>query len=914
MSVKHETVTRKLDAKYLKGLNNPKLAIIVPIYNVEDYLAETLNSIVQQRDFEHYEVILVDDGSSDESPVIAQRFSLAYPNVWLYRQKNAGAGVARNFGLTKVSAEYVTFVDSDDLIPENAYAWMLRQFNHPDTDISIGRMERFPISQKFAWDVVFDRGTRIEPTIVSVPELIHSAGPCNKIFKMSKIRANNFKFGIGIHFEDAHFVVPYLLSCNGIGIQNTVSYLYRKRNNNTSVMDSLFIRKENYWDYLELCDKFIDNYSILESSKKALLDEFIIRGLQGFVLRSFDVFDDNELYRYQLRIQKIFETISVSAIKKSTAHAGIRLAYARLIGTEAMTFSAADIHDEQLSVVGTKAFVGYSEERNLNLRLLRQVGNLVIGAEALTRRGNKLVFEGRITAKHARMDAVPQVRLQLRLAGKRFEGSWRKRPDRADSAGLYSGFRFELPIADLPTGEFLLHVFLISEHGSYGATCHKTMALFRNSLPFSVEQRTISIFADERNRVLIQNIDKVSGSIRSRILRDYRNYKKQLPFSAEILVRTITKPLIRRPIVVIGERWGQQGDNGIAFFDLLSDTNPNIKAYYLTESNDFSSSMSFVFGRKVKHSSWKHRFLMLHADVMANAYDVDTYTLPKQWDKMQYLEFLRPRTRTRRMFLQHGVIYRDTASGLHRLVQGYDHFVTSTSDESKYVTKILDYGSRRVIESGLPRFQKLNSTDDLVPKRILFAPTWRSYLVTPSYKTLGKPTIDESFRDSNYFKNIVGVLSSSKLEEILVENDCILEFLPHPEVRAGFRGIEDLSERIVFAADDEIDYAASISRSSLFITDYSSVLFDAAYMRKPSIYYTFDEEEFSSRHSKKGYFNFERDGFGPVVQTIEDLVSFIEEIITSDFRVPDPYKQRIENQFLDTGISPSAIIANAIMK
>ncbi|WP_434923050.1 bifunctional glycosyltransferase/CDP-glycerol:glycerophosphate glycerophosphotransferase [Glutamicibacter sp. PAEs-4] len=914
MSVKHGTVTRKLDAKYLKKLTNPRLAIIVPIYNVEDYLFDTLTSIVTQKDFEHYEVILVDDGSSDKSPLIAQQFAEKYPNVWFYQQKNAGAGVARNFALTKVSAEYVTFVDSDDLLPENAYVWMLRQFSHPDTDISIGRMERFPIAQKFVWDKVFDHGTRIEPTITSVPELIHGAGPCNKIYRMSKIRENDFKFGIGVHFEDAHFVVPYLLSCNGIGIQNAVSYLYRKRDNNTSVMDSLFNRKENYWDYLELCDNLLGLYSRLDASKNALLDEFIIRGLQGFVFRSFDVFDDDELYRYQLRIQNIFETVSVSAIKKSTAHPGIRLAYARLLGTDATTFSAADVRKEPLSIVGTKAFVGYEAERNQNLRFLRQVGNLVIGAESLIRKQGKLVFEGRITAKHARMDTLPLARLQLRLAGKRFEGTWRKRPDRAHSAGLYSGFRFEIPLEDLPSGEFLFHIFLISEHGQYGATSHKTMALFRNSLPLSYKNTIISIFSDAKNRVLIRNVERNTKSIAARLYGDYQNYKKRLPFSAELLIRSITKPLIRKQIVIIGERWGQQNDNGIAFFERILNTVPGVKAYYLTDPEGSLSSVESVFARKVKHSSWKHKFLMLHADLIANAYDVDTYTLPKQWDKMEYLEYLRPRTRTRRMFLQHGVIYRDTAAGLHRLVQGYDYFVTSTNDESKYVTKHLDYGSRRVVESGLPRFEKLDANSDLSPKRILFAPTWRSYLVTPSYKTFGNPRIGESFKESSYYQTITEVLSSKKLEEVLVRHNCVLDFLPHPEVRGGFESITGINDRILFSSDDEIDYASSISRCSLFITDYSSILFDAAYMRKPSIYFTFDENDFNTYHSPKGYFDFERDGFGPVVQTLDALIATIEKTLSSDFEVPELYKKRIEKQFLNSRISPTEIIVSAIKK
>ena len=97
----------------------PAVSIVVPVYNVEAYLEKCLDSLVNQN-FDNYEVIIVNDGSTDKSKEIAQRYENKYSNVVLIDQKNKGLGGARNTGIEAVKGEYILFVDSDDYI-------------HPDT-------------------------------------------------------------------------------------------------------------------------------------------------------------------------------------------------------------------------------------------------------------------------------------------------------------------------------------------------------------------------------------------------------------------------------------------------------------------------------------------------------------------------------------------------------------------------------------------------------------------------------------------------------------------------------------------------------------------------------------------------------------------------------------------------------------
>ena len=94
----------------------PNISIIIPVYNVEAYLADCLDSILAQT-FESFEVILVDDGSTDGSPAIAQKYADAHSEqIRYYRKENDGPGLARNFGVSKAKGDYLMFVDSDDIV------------------------------------------------------------------------------------------------------------------------------------------------------------------------------------------------------------------------------------------------------------------------------------------------------------------------------------------------------------------------------------------------------------------------------------------------------------------------------------------------------------------------------------------------------------------------------------------------------------------------------------------------------------------------------------------------------------------------------------------------------------------------------------------------------------------------------
>ena len=110
-----------------------KLSIIVPLYNVEKYIEKCILSLVNQ-DFRDYEIIVVNDGSPDESANIVNELKIKYPNVLLFHKENGGLSSARNFGLEKAKGEYVWFVDSDDWIEPDIISLLYKHVKESNLD------------------------------------------------------------------------------------------------------------------------------------------------------------------------------------------------------------------------------------------------------------------------------------------------------------------------------------------------------------------------------------------------------------------------------------------------------------------------------------------------------------------------------------------------------------------------------------------------------------------------------------------------------------------------------------------------------------------------------------------------------------------------------------------------------------
>lgn len=249
-----------------------KVSVVVPIYNMEQYLIEALESIVNQTiGFENIQVILVNDGSTDNSKQIIDEYAQKYANVQALNltQKSGAAGKPRNEGIKHVEAPYMMFLDPDDLFAEDAIEKMYNAAIRENVDIVTGNYVYMEENGR-KWDKkVFDEGRfpnfRFSDKDFSDSFFVFNSACWNKIFKTEVIKGNNIQFLEGVPAEDAYFTYASLLVANDIYyIKDTINY-YRRRSNSGALSVS-WDRSLRYFKNISYAYKKI--YELFEKSNK----------------------------------------------------------------------------------------------------------------------------------------------------------------------------------------------------------------------------------------------------------------------------------------------------------------------------------------------------------------------------------------------------------------------------------------------------------------------------------------------------------------------------------------------------------------------------------------------------------------------------------------------------------------------
>ncbi|MGH3629526.1 MAG: glycosyltransferase family 2 protein, partial [Sciscionella sp.] len=212
------------------------MTVVVPVYNVEHYLADCLDSILGQT-FADLTVVVVVNGSTDGSGQIATEYARRDPRMRLVQRERADLGAARNAGARLATTEYLAFCDSDDVLPERAYERLVGTLDETHSDFAVGLARRQTGGRFVAptWAKDLHRRDRLRVTLDDVPEAIADITAWNKVFRRSFFEASRLRFTEGAHYED-HVPISraYLLS-HSFDILAAHVYDWRTRVDGTSI-------------------------------------------------------------------------------------------------------------------------------------------------------------------------------------------------------------------------------------------------------------------------------------------------------------------------------------------------------------------------------------------------------------------------------------------------------------------------------------------------------------------------------------------------------------------------------------------------------------------------------------------------------------------------------------------------------
>ena len=255
-----------------------KISVIIPVYNVEKYLEECLDSVVNQT-FEDIEIICVNDGSTDKSLEILNDYASADDRIKVFTQENKRQGAARNLGLDKSSGDYVYFMDSDDYIDLSTIEKLYNNGISNNSDIVVSKIARFTDDcDKIDYSIPgFDFETQFKNVDfndftfnyndIKQYVLNRSFAPWMKLFKKEFLLENNLQFIEYLAYEDVLFHVQTFLKAQRISFSPNFFYYYR--NNPTSTMNTT----ENGLDIFKIID-FVQKYLIENDFMDEFKDEF----------------------------------------------------------------------------------------------------------------------------------------------------------------------------------------------------------------------------------------------------------------------------------------------------------------------------------------------------------------------------------------------------------------------------------------------------------------------------------------------------------------------------------------------------------------------------------------------------------------------------------------------------------------
>ena len=855
-----------------------KFSVIIPIYNVEAYLEETLECVINQTiGFEeNIQLILINDGSPDNSEEICLKYKEKYPNnITYYKQKNAGVSAARNKGIELVEGEFTTFLDSDDVWSLDAFEIMYNEYKkHPDIKLYSCRMEFFdaktgnhPLNYKYIKNKIVNILEEYE-----YPQLSSSS-----IFiKSSALEGHKYDKNIK-YSEDNKFINEIIFEQEKIMMLEKPVYYYRKRTTGTSAIQGQTMKLD--W-YTITPDQVYKDLFKLSKKKFGKVIKYI-QYLVGYEL-SWRI-EFNTKFDISQKDKKFYSDTLISLIKEMDD--GL-IANHRHLDLAKKVFLLEQKYKNVIDKIVYKDDCITLNEVEIKKKTL---GFVLI--DQIYVRDNKLVVYGKLDKKYVKEKdfRITQNEKEIKVNYYDLTNDFNEHTFNDSTLHDYIGINFEI---DYTIDSKI--TFLNGKNWLY-PRFKKSCSIFTEYLYRSYHhkgKRTIVL----KNHQLHCQKRNLFKSIYYE-LRNEMNLLKRKKFKA-LSVRIITKfvqTFKRKELWFISDRVNKADDNGEHFFKYMINNHPDKKVYYVLSKDSVDYERMKEIGEVLDPNSNKYKLLFHSADYVVSSH-AENYifnplgTQGKFIQDQYYFKFI---------FLQHGIIKNDLSSWLNVNSKKMDMFVTTIEPEYKSIVegKYL-YGPNVVKLTGLPRYDSLLEKQKETKQKntIMLSLTWRTSLVSEIDQKTGKRLYNEKFKESKYFKFLYNLMTDKNIHKVLKEKGYKIRFIPHPNVLGQLQDFP--KNEFVEIEENSINYQAEFCSSKLLITDYSSIVFDYAFLKKPIIYYQEDKEEFySGQLYEQGYFNDETMGFGPVTKDYKTFLKELIKIINNDCKLEKKYLNRIEKLF-----------------
>lgn len=856
-----------------------KVSVIVPCYNVEDYLADCLDSLVNQTiDKDQMEILCINDGSTDNTLSILREYEEKYTNVKVFTKENEGLSATRNYGIKRAKGKYMMYIDSDDMFTletvekvtdffDTVYdkVDMVTFYDQPYTN-EINLPVHFRFDHYLKKDGVYDLNKYPYICQMRVNVCVKNMGEDNLLFDTTP----------GFKQEDQEYNNRVLMAKMKIGYCSGGCYLYNKSNGDSIVTTSfnainLF---ESSMDYFERLFGMFEGK--VPPYFQAIYFHDIRWKLGSRILFPYH-YDDEALEAAKERVFKLLERVDVSTI----------------LGYPAI--------DEK------QRFYWLSKKKNAVVTPFATGGNYSLLCEGKTIHSRK---EMPVYFINARTDDKGNLVMRMYVADPLYNFI-------KDYAKVYVTENREvsklLPVyiskfSYLPASEriakYYAFEYVCNPRKVKNFSFHIMLDGFRIT-PF------IKFFIHARFNRPNKIFDYVEGNIRFQfrnqeffvdILSDEEVYKLEAAhtvgyFKNDKIVNLRLDSIEYRKshrVWLYSDLYTVKKDNG--YYQFINDfgKDDGIERYYVYTRPYEEIEYLFTDEQKkwlVEFGSEKHKLLFLASEMIFSAFFGRSPISPfeNENDEVAFYDIEHFKV----VYLQHGVLHASLLVQNSAENMRADKVVVSSQFEIDNYMNKYHYRRDQLVETGMARYDHIDRNRK--PKgRILFAPSWRNYLAPNTSPSSWKINLN-SFLKSNYYNNIKALLESDELIKMLEEKDMYFEFKLHPIIAKEATSLFDFKSDRIVAAESEVD----LEDYDMFITDFSSFVFDYGYLNRPVLYFVPDYNEFKSGmgHYRELDLPFE-DAFGPLTTDADSAVKEILKVAANNFVPEEVYGKRMEEFYV----------------
>ena len=864
-------------------------SIIMAVYNVEPYLREAVQSIIEQDfGFERVQLILVDDGSEDSCGAICDEYAAEYPNnVVVIHQENAGVSAARNAGLDVAAGRFINFCDADDKLSLNTLSnvflfFMARQEQTDVVSIPLvffeGRTGEHPLNYKYK------KGNRVINLVNDRSAIQLSSS--SAFIKREIIENLGLRFNVKLKFaEDAQLLQYILCEKQTLGVVSNCKYLYRRRASGVLSAIQTSDKNPDWWhnylkyfqiDVLEYCkDKFDEIPSFVQYT--------LCYDLQARVKIAelpHDMFSDEEIQEYMNMLSYILRHISDPIIMEQ-----------KLCYSEHKMLMMSLKYSINPSIAYLKSSrVAYLYWGSNNIRFC--LNNSVTKLHFMRFVQDELHIEG--TAYWLACGNDP-LAVSADVNDEHITGEW--------IANETETMALDRPI--MKSRHFIIRIPV----KALSTECRITFTRDYDFGPVAVRAPIFDywmpvgagfdgLYAQENGWIItaLKNGISMHRARRGEALRRefsllHKLFKANRPETKKAAVSRIIyhllKPLKRKQLWLIADKANRADDNGEAFFKYCMEKgDKNVRYVFMIGKDTDDYERLKKIGPVIPYMSHKHKLAYLFADRIISAYSHGELNNPFGAHMIYYQDIVE---KCKFIFLQHGIMRGDLSAGLNRFSRNLTSVVVSAPREYESVinTPAYGYDASQVWLTGLPRYDRLYHSEK---KSIAIMPTWRRELFGGYHPEDSRWDLKPGFQESDYYKFFHALFYNERLLAAAKKYGYEIEYIPHP---IFFPYVDQLNvPPQIHMGDTNTVYRDVFARNQLMVTDYSSVSFDFAYLRKPVIYTRFD-----AYHYVDGYFDDERDGFGEVEHDLESTVDRIIEYMRNGCALKPLYRERIDNFF-----------------